>query len=117
MGNAKGHLFEQMTIGDRIRYLRELQGYKQAELAMKAGITQAAISNLETDSSRKPSAPTLLRLAEALECDPQWLLDGIGEPKQERALNSSSENELLEAFRAMTPAARRALLAAAKAMK
>ncbi len=51
------HLFEQMTIGDLIRYLRELHGYKQSELAMKAGITQAAIGNLETDSSRKPSAP------------------------------------------------------------
>jgi transcriptional regulator with XRE-family HTH domain len=114
---SRRHLFEQMTIGDRIRYLRELHGYKQAELAMKAGITQAAISNLETDSSRKPSAPTLLRLALALECEPAWLLDGIGDPKAPRIVSKESEQELLEAYRAMPAGAKAALLAAAKAMK
>lgn len=84
---------------------------------MKAGITQAAISNLETDSSRKPSAPTLLRLAMALECEPAWLLDGIGDPHEHRPVSAGAEGELVEAFRAMTPAAKSALLAAAKAMK
>jgi len=48
--------FERMTIGDRLRYLIEVRRYTQVELAKKVGVTQAAISNLVIDSSRKPSA-------------------------------------------------------------
>lgn len=108
---------ESLSIGQRIRLMREMRRYKQTELAQKIGLGQAAISNLETDSSRKPSAPTLLKLAAALECSPQWLLDGKGKPDAWRPVTKAAEVELLETYRAMTPEARAALLAAARAMK
>lgn len=105
-----------MTLGDRIRYLLEVRGYSQVALAKKIGITQAAISNLVTDSSRKPSAPTLLKLAAALQANPDWILTGQGEPFEINVIGRKAEKELLEAFRNMDDQAKAALVAAAKAM-
>lgn len=108
--------FEKMTIGDRIRYLIEVRRYTQVELANKIGLTQAAISNLVTDSSRKPSAPTLLKLAAALQANPDWIMTGQGQPFQINVIGAKAEQEMLEAFRHLDDQAKAALLAAAKAM-
>lgn len=109
--------FEKMSIGDRLRYLIEVRRYTQVELAEKIGVTQAAISNLVTDSSRKPSAPTLLKLAAALQANPDWIMTGQGEPFQMNVIGAKSEQEMLEAFRQLDDQAKAALLSAAKAMK
>jgi transcriptional regulator with XRE-family HTH domain len=108
--------FENLTIGDRIRYLLEVRGYSQVALAKKIGLTQPAISNIVNDSTRKPSAPTLLKLAAALQANPDWILTGQGEPFEINVIGKSSEKELLAAFRNMDPQAQAALIAAAKAM-
>lgn len=108
--------FERLSIGDRLRYLIEVRKYTQVELAKKVGVTQAAISNLVTDSSRKPSAPTLLKLAAALQANPDWILTGQGDPFEINVIGKKSEQQLLEAFRNMDSQAQAALLAAAKAM-
>jgi transcriptional regulator with XRE-family HTH domain len=108
--------FERLTAGDRLRYLIEVRGYTQVELASKIGVTQAAISNLVTDSSRKPSAPTLLKLAAALQANPEWILTGQGDPFEINIVGKRSEKDLLDAFRNMDMQAQAALLAAAKAM-
>lgn len=108
--------FERLSIGDRLRYLIEVRKYTQVELAKKVGVTQAAISNLVTDSSRKPSAPTLLKLAAALQANPDWIMTGQGEPFEMSTVGKKSEQQLLESFRNMDPQAQAALIAAAKAM-
>jgi transcriptional regulator with XRE-family HTH domain len=105
------------TVGDRIRWLIEARGYKQTELAEKMDLTQATISNWLTGASRKPNAPSLLKLAAALNCNPQWIIDGTGDPWQMNAVTKDSEQELLQAFRNMEPQAQAALIAAAHAMK
>jgi transcriptional regulator with XRE-family HTH domain len=105
------------SIGERIRWLIEARGYKQIELAEKMDLTQASISNWITGHSRKPSAPSLLKLAAALDCNPQWIIDGTGDPWQLNLITKDSEQELLTAFRDMEPAAQAALIAAAHAMK
>lgn len=105
------------TIGERIRWLIEARGYKQTELAAKMDLTQATISNWITGASRKPNAPSLLKLAAALQCNPQWVIDGSGDPWQMNQMTQESEQELLEAFRAMEPQAQAALIAAANAMR
>jgi len=105
------------TIGERIRWLIESRGYKQTELAAKMDLTQATISNWITGASRKPNAPSLLKLAAALQCNPQWVIDGTGDPWQMNQMTQESEQELLEAFRAMEPQAQAALIAAANAMR
>jgi transcriptional regulator with XRE-family HTH domain len=105
------------SIGERIRWLIEARGYKQVELAEKMDLTQASISNWITGASRKPSAPSLLKLAAALECNPQFIITGEGDPWEMNAVTKSSEQELLHAFRDMDPKAQAALIAAAHAMK
>lgn len=109
--------FEKLSIGDRLRYLIEVRGYTQVELAHKIGLTQAAISNIVTNSSRRPSAPTLLKLAAALQANPQWILDGQGDPFEINTIGAHSEQELLNAFRNMDEQAQAALIAAAQAMR
>lgn len=108
--------FEKLTIGDRLRFLIEARGYTQVELAAKIGLTQAAISNIVTNSSRKPSAPTLLKLAAALQANPDWIMTGQGEPFQMNTIGVKSEQDLIEAFRQLDDQAKAALIAAAKAM-
>jgi transcriptional regulator with XRE-family HTH domain len=108
--------FEKLSIGDRLRYLIEVRGYTQVALAQKIGLTQAAISNLVTDSSRKPSAPTLLKLAAALQANPDWILTGEGEPFQMNTIGARAEQTLIELFRHMDDQSKAAILAAAKAM-
>jgi transcriptional regulator with XRE-family HTH domain len=109
--------FTMLTIGDRIRWLMEYREIKQVELAERIGVTQAAISNLVTDASRKPSAPTLLKIAAALECSPGWILDGEGDPFKYAPLTGASQVELINLFNNMDAGSKSALLAAARAMK
>ena len=59
-----------MTLGDRIRYVRQLRGMTQTELAEKAGFTadengRIRISQYENDS-RIPRKETLKKISEAL---------------------------------------------------
>lgn len=109
--------FKNLTIGDRLRYLIEVRGYTQVELAKKCGVTQAAISNIVTDASRKPSAPTLLKLAAALQANPEWIINGEGDPFQMNTISAKSEQQLIEVFRDLDDQSKAALIAAAKAMR
>lgn len=104
------------SIGDRLRWLMEYRNVKQVQLAEQIGITQAAISNIATTASRKPSAPTLLRMAAALQCSADWLITGEGHPFEINVVGKKAEKDLLNAFRALDEQAQAALLAAAKAM-
>ena len=109
-------LFGKMTIGERLRWVMERRQVKQVHLAEQIGITQAAISNLVTDSSRKPSAPTLLKICDALECSPHWLITGEGEPHSYQAVTGIQQVELLSLFKRLSEQQKTALLATARAM-
>ena len=41
-----------MTLGQRIRELREMHGLSQTGLAKKAGVSQATVSDYESDEVR-----------------------------------------------------------------
>lgn len=104
------------SIGERLRWLLEYRDMKQTELAEKIGTTQAAISNIATNASRKPSAPTLLKMAAALQASADWIMTGDGHPFEINVVGKKAEKELLAAFRDMDVQAQAALIAAAKAM-
>lgn len=104
------------SIGERLRWLLEYRDMKQTQLAEQIGTTQAAISNIVTNASRKPSAPTLLRMAAALQASADWIITGDGHPFEISTVGKRAEKDLLAAFRDMDPQAQAALLAAAKAM-
>lgn len=110
MRKAEEAAFRAMKIGDRIRWLIEARGYSQVEVAAKCGVTQAAISNLVTDASRKPNAFTLLRLADALDADPGWILYGEGHYDRRPPPERRDEAALLQAYRSMSKPQRQGLL-------
>lgn len=105
------------SIGERLRWLLEIKGYTQVQLAEKIHRSQASISNLVTTATRRPNAETLLRMAAALECSAEWLVRGEGHPFEISTVGRKAEKDLLDAFRNMEPQAQAALLAAAHAMK
>jgi transcriptional regulator with XRE-family HTH domain len=103
-----------LSRGERLRWLMEFREVKQTELALKIGLTQSAISNLVTDRARKPSAPTLLRLADVLGCQPLWLLHGDGDPfSAHTAALTELESSLLDLTRQLSGVDRHLLLAIA----
>jgi DNA-binding XRE family transcriptional regulator len=55
-------------IADQVAGRRQDLGFSQAELAGLTGTTQSAIARLES-GGRPPRIDTLLRIADALDCD------------------------------------------------
>ncbi len=62
----RGWFFAQ--IAERVAERRAAQGLSQRELAALCGTTQSAIARLER-GGRPPRIDTLLRIADALECE------------------------------------------------
>ena len=62
----KGWFFAQLA--DRVAERRGAMGLSQRELAERCGTTQSAIARLER-GGRPPRIDTLLRIADALNCD------------------------------------------------
>ncbi len=65
-----------MNIGARIRQCRELLQLSKTELAEKADLTPAAITQFE-DEERVPSAESLKKLSDALEVTADHLLGQV----------------------------------------
>jgi transcriptional regulator with XRE-family HTH domain len=65
-GAEEGWFFA--SIADEVAARRSERGLSQAELAKLVGTTQSAIARLES-GGRPPRIDTLLRIADALECD------------------------------------------------
>ena len=64
-----------MGLGQKIRKLRENKGISLNQLAKKAGISKAYLSQLENDVSKQPSAEILLKIASAFSMTIADLLD------------------------------------------
>jgi transcriptional regulator with XRE-family HTH domain len=64
------------SIGERIAWAREERGITQAELARRAGVSQASIGGYESGLRKRPRE--LLSIARALEINPNWLETGEG---------------------------------------
>ncbi|MFM0407471.1 helix-turn-helix domain-containing protein [Paraburkholderia dipogonis] len=77
------------TIGTRIQQRRENLNLSTRQLAAAVGISNAAVTKLEKDQSKSPSAENLFRLAVALKTDPQYLL--YGEQRFKFVLESARE--------------------------
>ena len=67
-----------MTLGKKIRELREGLGMSQAQLAVQGGLSQGYLSQLENDEVHNPSAAVIFRLASALHVDPRVLMTAAG---------------------------------------
>jgi len=58
----------------RIQELRKVKKWSQAELARRSGVNQGVISRLESGETQSITLPNLEKLAQALECDPGYLI-------------------------------------------
>lgn len=76
---ALGYLFPSVaTFGGNLTKLRERAGFKTAKaLADALDVVPSMISKLENDQQGLPEGPTLLRLAKALRCSVEELLEGV----------------------------------------
>lgn len=63
-----------MTIASRMKQRRKALGLTQLELANSIGISQQSIESIENGRTHKPR--NILALAKALQCNPEWLLNG-----------------------------------------
>jgi transcriptional regulator with XRE-family HTH domain len=64
-----------MLTGSKLRAIRALRGYTQAELAHKAGVSPTAIAEYETDK-RDLRAATIRKLCDALGVKVTYTIDG-----------------------------------------
>ena len=62
-----------VSVGESVRIIRELQGYSQSELARLTGIPQATLSAIENDRVRLGVERAKI-LARALKCHPAVLV-------------------------------------------
>ena len=64
-----------MSLGDRISELRTIAGMSQLELSRQMEVSRQAVSKWESDQS-SPDASNLIRLAEVLDTDIEYLTTG-----------------------------------------
>jgi len=87
-----------MSLGRRIKELREVLNLTQPAFAEKIGVTKRAVQEWEA-GRRSPSEPVLRQIEQTFSVNPSWLREGKGEmflQKEER-----EEETLLELFKAM----------------
>ncbi len=58
----------------RIKELREVKGWSQAELSRRSGVAQGMISRMENGQVESVHLPALEKLAKALGCDPCYFI-------------------------------------------
>lgn len=68
------------TIGERLRYARNLKVWSQDALSDISGVKQGTISKLERGDSQ--TSTFIPQLAHALDCSPMWLAEGVGNPPE-----------------------------------
>ena len=71
------------NIAKNIRRLRTAQNMTQDQLAERLHVTRQTVSNYETGKSQ-PDIDTIVRLAEALQADPNTLIYGIPTPPERK---------------------------------
>ena len=84
-----------MTIGDRIKKLRNTKKLTQAQLAETVGVTYIQIGRYEKLKSN-PSADVLQRLAEALDTTTDYLMNGTSE---QIAAGKVTDRDLINLFK------------------
>ncbi len=69
-----------MKLGDSIRKLRDKCELTQGQLAQSSSVSQGYLSQLENGEVKNPSAAVLLRVAQAMNVDPDDLFEAAGYP-------------------------------------
>lgn len=93
---------EIMSVGSRIKELRENKGFSRNELANLLGVTVGAISNYENEVS-SPKEPILFKIMDVLNCDANYLFqDAFDMPAMKNSV-SVDEYEVIKKYRLLDP--------------
>jgi transcriptional regulator with XRE-family HTH domain len=106
-----------MTIGKRLRTLREAKGFSQGDIERRSGLLRSYISRVEGGYTA-PSLSTLEKFAKALELESyQLLFHNEGRPKSARLPKqpglSKPVRRLAKLYEGMSSANRKLLLSVA----
>ena len=89
---------EIMSVGSRIKELRENKGLSRNVLANLLGVTVGAISNYENEVS-SPKEPILFKIMDVLNCDANYLFqDAFDMPTMKNSV-SVDEYEIVKKYR------------------
>jgi transcriptional regulator with XRE-family HTH domain len=105
-----------MTIGSRVKAMRIAKGLKPYHLANAIGVSASTVSRIENGETKALKADTVLALAKALDCSPEWLNIGKGLPAAPSHAESLEETELVSIYKYLSYQNRCALMATARAL-
>ena len=89
-----------MSVGSRIKELRESKGFSRSELANLLGVAVGAISNYENEIS-SPKEPILFKIMDVLNCDANYLFqDAFNMPTMKNSV-SINEYEIIKKYRVL----------------
>ena len=117
MKNVKEKAFNEMSLGERIRYYRKKAGLSQEKLAGETYIRKQAISLYELDKS-EPKHTHLKLIAGALDVPVGLLIGEISEEISEMDPGMHSEEaEIIVLLRQMSPEVREVALEQIRALR
>lgn len=102
------------TMGERVLHLREQKELSQAGLADAIGVTQAAISQIESGTTKTLKGDVVAGMCRVLVTTPDFLLYGAGGITPEESVLIA---ELTRLAQLMAPAALESLLITARALE
>lgn len=92
-----------MSVGSRIKEIRENKNLSRTDLAESLGVTVGAISNYENGIS-SPKEPILFRIMEVLKCDANYLFQDNMKTSAYSDVSTPEEFEkLIKRYRALDP--------------
>jgi transcriptional regulator with XRE-family HTH domain len=83
-----------VSLGKKIRGLRDELSMSQAQLAAQAELSQGYLSQLENDEVQNPSAAVIFRLARALHVDPRVLMQAAGYAETAQEVGNAGRYEV-----------------------
>lgn len=90
-----------MSIGSRIKELRENKNISRTDFASMIGVTVGAISNYENDVS-SPKEPILFKIIEALDCDANYLFQDMVKIKSQNNDVTLAEYDFIKKYRSLS---------------
>ena len=90
-----------MSIGSRIKELRESANLTQEQLAKKVGVTKSAIGNYEQNISI-PKECVLYKLIEVLQCDANYIFQDGMQLKNEEFSITPNEKDHIQKYRSLS---------------
>lgn len=85
-----------MTMGERIKELREKKGYTQEYLAGLIGIQKSAFAKYENDRVENIKRSNIKILADALNVSPAYLMFGDEEDDPAKAINAHKRDRYID---------------------